>query len=56
MENYQVAQTMIFNGLPVPDILQLRMLRKNMMIETYRHAEEIVKQYDEIRFLPLLLI
>lgn len=50
LETYQVAQTMMFNGLPVPEVLQLRMLRKNMMVETCRCAEEIVKQYDEIRY------
>jgi len=55
VETYQVAQTMIFSGLPVPEILQLRMLRNNMMIETYRYVEEIVKQYDQIRYEPLLL-
>jgi len=48
-ETYDVAQIMVYKRLPIPENLQLRMQRKEMMYKRYNYAEQIVKQYEHIR-------
>jgi len=54
-ETYDVAQMMIYKRLPIPDSLQLRLQRKDIMYRRYNYAGEIIKRYERIRYNEIII-
>lgn len=49
-EKVEIAQLMMYQRLPIPRRLQLKVQRKDMMYQRYIYAEDIVKRYNQLRY------
>lgn len=50
-EKVDIAQLMMYQRLPIPRRLQLKVQRKDMMYQRYLYAEDIVKRYNQLRYI-----
>lgn len=49
-ETFSVAQLMMYEDLPVPKNLQLKLQREEMMHRNYNYAAKDAKRYERIRY------